>query len=92
MAGGKTYYIDANKPHSVVNESEKDRVHLVLDLKVNEWLMAIFLEIGYQEIKLKYGSNSINDSNIDDIIINLEQIASEGALEIAQKLKQIKGE
>ena len=92
MRGGETYYIDADKPHSVVNDSSKDRVHLVLDLKVNEWLRDIFLEAGFKEVKPKYGNKSINDDNVDEVIANLEQIGNEIALEMAKNLKQIKGE
>jgi len=86
MAGGKTYYIDASKPHSVVNESKKNRVHLVLDLKINDWLRDIFLEAGFKKIKPKYKDKSINDDNIDEVIANLKKIGSDTALDMTQKL------
>lgn len=92
MAGGETYYIDAGKKHSVINESDRDRIHLVLDLKVNEWLKTLFFEAGFIEIKPKYGSNSINDDNVDEIIFSLEQMGTDVALKMAQKFKKIKGE
>ncbi|MEO8671606.1 MAG: aspartyl/asparaginyl beta-hydroxylase domain-containing protein [Tahibacter sp.] len=38
MQPGEVWYIDFSKPHSVVNRSDHDRVHLVLDCGVNEWL------------------------------------------------------
>ncbi|MFC1750249.1 aspartyl/asparaginyl beta-hydroxylase domain-containing protein [Pseudomonadota bacterium] len=38
MQPGELWYIDADKPHSVANRGETDRVHLVIDGKVNEWL------------------------------------------------------
>ncbi len=92
MLGGETYYIDASKPHSAINKSNKDRIHLVLDLKVNKWLKDIFIEAGFKEIKAKYGTNSVNDNNIDEVILNLEQIGSDSALKIIKNLKRLKGE
>lgn len=38
MQPGELWYIDADKPHSVANRGATDRVHLVIDCKVNEWL------------------------------------------------------
>ena len=35
---GRTYYINVNLPHRIVNGSRIDRVHLVLDIEVNEWV------------------------------------------------------
>jgi hypothetical protein len=35
---GRTYYINVNLPHRIVNGSDVDRVHLVLDIEVNEWV------------------------------------------------------
>ncbi|PST81839.1 hypothetical protein C7T94_18405 [Pedobacter yulinensis] len=38
MNTGECWYINANLPHSVSNEGDSDRVHLVIDCEVNEWL------------------------------------------------------
>ena len=38
MAAGEAWYLDLNRPHRVENEGTVARVHLVLDLLVNEWL------------------------------------------------------
>lgn len=35
---GRCYYIDAGRPHRVVNRGTEDRVHLVIDAEVNDWL------------------------------------------------------
>lgn len=35
---GDCWYLNANLPHSVLNNSGTDRVHLVVDCKVNDWL------------------------------------------------------
>ena len=38
---GHFYYLDVTKPHSVSNNSNEDRYHLVVDCYVNEELKAI---------------------------------------------------
>uniref|UniRef100_UPI0025D9C42A aspartyl/asparaginyl beta-hydroxylase domain-containing protein n=1 Tax=uncultured Mucilaginibacter sp. TaxID=797541 RepID=UPI0025D9C42A len=35
---GECWYLNANLPHNVSNLSDKDRIHLVVDCKVNDWL------------------------------------------------------
>ena len=42
MQEGECWYINANMPHSVANQSEIDRIHLVVDVGVNDWLRQIF--------------------------------------------------
>ncbi len=41
MNPGEAWYINFNLPHRVVNGGETDRIHLVLDCVVNEWLSAV---------------------------------------------------
>ncbi len=38
MQPGEAWYLDFNEPHSVANRGTTDRVHLVLDCVVDEWL------------------------------------------------------
>ncbi len=38
MQEGETWYVNVNLPHRVDNESDTDRIHLVIDCVVNEWL------------------------------------------------------
>lgn len=42
MESGKVYFIDTSFTHSVYNRSEIDRVHLVIDCVVNDWLRSLF--------------------------------------------------
>jgi mannose-6-phosphate isomerase-like protein (cupin superfamily) len=35
---GECWYLNANLPHSVSNQGDMDRIHLVVDCKVNPWL------------------------------------------------------
>jgi len=38
MQPGELWYINADLPHSVANRGESDRIHLLIDGKVNDWL------------------------------------------------------
>lgn len=38
MQEGECWYLRLSDPHSVQNNGRSDRVHLVIDAKVNEWL------------------------------------------------------
>lgn len=38
MRAGECWYLNFNLPHSVDNKSHIDRIHLVVDMKVNAWL------------------------------------------------------
>jgi quercetin dioxygenase-like cupin family protein len=42
MEAGSCWYLRLSNPHRVVNRGKTDRVHLVIDLKVNGWLMKLF--------------------------------------------------
>ena len=42
MAEGQAWYLRLGDPHAVANRGTTDRVHLVLDLVANAWLMGFF--------------------------------------------------
>lgn len=42
MLPGECWYINANMPHRVANYGTTDRIHLVIDCKVNNWLKEVF--------------------------------------------------
>ncbi len=42
MPAGSSWYLRLSDPHSVANRGGTDRVHLVIDVGVNDWLAALF--------------------------------------------------
>lgn len=42
MHPGESWYADFTLPHRVENESTEDRVHLVMDCVVDDWLRGVF--------------------------------------------------
>ena len=45
MGEGECWYLNFNLHHKVDNESEVDRIHLVIDCRLNTWLSGYFPEI-----------------------------------------------
>jgi hypothetical protein len=41
LLAGESWYIDFSQPHSVHNAGSEDRVHLVIDAKLNDWARAV---------------------------------------------------
>lgn len=41
MEEGEAWYLDLNQKHAVINRGLEDRVHLVVDCVVNDWLLRI---------------------------------------------------
>ncbi|SBS31363.1 L-proline cis-4-hydroxylase [Marinomonas aquimarina] len=90
---GECWYMNANYPHQVFNGSDINRVHLVIDCVVNDWLRALFSNSGYQT-KIsdhKYGCANVDDNNVSQVIAQLECLGSETALALAHHYKTIKG-
>jgi quercetin dioxygenase-like cupin family protein len=41
MHEGELWYLDFSQKHRVENNGATDRIHLVMDCKVNDWLVEI---------------------------------------------------
>jgi hypothetical protein len=42
LRAGRLYYLNFTKLHSVRNDGDEARIHLILELKVNDWLRRLF--------------------------------------------------
>ena len=49
MEEGDCWYLNAGLPHSVCNNGDSDRIHLVIDCIVNDWLKQLFDKSEKQE-------------------------------------------
>jgi len=47
MKNGECWYIDADRPHHVTNESSSDRIHIVVDCGRNAGSDDVFRAAGY---------------------------------------------
>jgi ribosomal protein S18 acetylase RimI-like enzyme len=48
MQEGECWYLNVNQPHRVANHGPTDRIHLVIDCVVNDWLRAALLDAADQ--------------------------------------------
>jgi Aspartyl/Asparaginyl beta-hydroxylase len=49
MAAGSAWYLRLSDPHSVINKGDTDRVHMVIDAAVNDWLRAVLESAARQD-------------------------------------------
>jgi hypothetical protein len=48
MGEGECWYLRLSDPHSVVNGSDEDRTHLVIDVTANKWLTDLIDSVGQE--------------------------------------------
>ena len=82
MQQGECWYINANLPHSANNAGDTDRIHLVVDCIVNDWLKEIFER---SEKKVKKVEKDVNQQRL--VIETLKLQNTPTSLELAQKLE-----
>jgi mannose-6-phosphate isomerase-like protein (cupin superfamily) len=56
---GDCWYMNANLIHSVANEGDTDRIHLVIDCKVNDWLSDMIMSSEVVSVKAEVADNSL---------------------------------
>jgi len=84
MKEGECWYVNAGLPHSVANKSTIDRIHLVLDCTVNDWLSSFFPKI---EVKEKKGLESIKTKrDLENMISMLREMGTPAALKLIEDL------
>ncbi len=80
---GQCWYLNANLPHRVSNNGDEDRIHLVIDCKVNDWLKDVINsapEISFKEEGI--------DENHLEIIKMLREQNTETSNKLADQLEQ----
>ncbi len=92
MKLGKCYYIDANNPHSVINDGDSSRVHLLIDCHINSWFEKFFLNKGFKKSEYKYMNKTITDDNVNEVIDSLTNIGTQTAITLVNKLEKIKNQ
>jgi hypothetical protein len=84
MHEGECWYINANLPHRLFNKSNKDRIHLVIDCKVNDWLQTIF----QNDITLKdeLSDDEVTLRSSDTILKTIAELRNQANNPIASEL------
>jgi len=84
MQEGDCWYINANLKHRVANNGDTERIHLVIDCKVNHWLEGIF-----KNAETKYELQQNDDPETKKQMIEcLRTIGTKTALAMAEKMEK----
>jgi hypothetical protein len=83
MSEGECWYINAQLPHRVANYGAADRIHLVVDCVVNDWLTSIF-----ETAKKSFASSRRDQAQLKQIIAALRLQNTEHSNKLADKLEQ----
>lgn len=87
MRVGECWYTNVNLPHRVVNHSPVDRIHLVLDCVVNDWLREMFnanvADAAFTEIE----ERNWTEEESAGIIASLRAMGTPLALEMADNME-----
>lgn len=92
MQEGSCWYINANLTHRLANKGNSNRIHLVVDCIVNDWLTGIFNKQCISKSDMEDKDVFLRDKNkILQTISNLRQMPGDTAAELANELgRQLK--
>ena len=86
MNEGDCWYVNAGLPHSVANRGTTDRVHLVLDCAVNDWLRSFFPKVTEPTT---LGMESVRtEKDRANMIAALHEMGTAAALQIVRQLQE----
>ena len=85
---GECWYMNFNLPHSINNFSNINRIHLVIDAKVNDWIKELFASDDVVVKKEIAEKDLINDEVKKQMIENYRKMNTEKANELADKLQE----
>ena len=83
MKEGECWYVNVNIPHRVSNEGLTDRIHLVIDCKVNPWIKEWFSRSDCTTVPDE------NNNDLTQIIRELRLQNTETANRIAEEMEKL---
>ena len=89
MNEGECWYLNLNLPHRVSNPGTQDRIHLVIDLLVNDWVKEQFTapDLYKKEINEEEALRKPSPAQQAQIIAELERSGTPEALQLAAQLR-----
>jgi hypothetical protein len=82
---GECWYMNFNLHHSINNKSNKDRIHLVIDAEVNDWVTEILQQPGL--LKKETEASEMDDGTKRRIIESLREMHSETGNRLADEME-----
>ncbi|MHA4811088.1 aspartyl/asparaginyl beta-hydroxylase domain-containing protein [Flavitalea flava] len=84
MKEGECWYINVNLLHSVANKGSSDRIHLVVDCSVNDWLKELFGNAAFTE---KIMDEEKEPGHLLAVITELRLQGTQTSLALAKQLE-----
>lgn len=84
---GSSWYIDFDETHSIVNNGQSVRVHLVMDTLRNSWTDALFLSHGYDMEAEQQGEKMDRETTLK-VIAELAQLNAPASAQLIESLKK----
>jgi quercetin dioxygenase-like cupin family protein len=84
---GECWYMNFNLPHSLHNKSKTDRVHLVIDAVVNDWIKDLFQQPGILNKKEIEQSSKHSLQEQSEIIAHLRSMNTDVANKLADEMQ-----
>jgi len=89
MQEGECWYINANLPHRLANKGNSNRIHLVVDCKVNDWLREVFNQACTAKTELRDNELLLRDKHtLLQTINELRRQPGSAAAELANELEK----
>jgi quercetin dioxygenase-like cupin family protein len=82
---GECWYMNFNLPHAVNNKSKADRIHLVIDAVVNDWVKELFSQPAV--IKKEMEEPGFNEETKQQIISRLRELNTETTNRMADEME-----
>lgn len=82
---GECWYMNFNLPHTIENKSAVDRIHLVIDAEVNDWVKELFSRPSL--LKKEIEEPAMNENTRRQIIAQLRQLGTDTANRLADEME-----
>jgi mannose-6-phosphate isomerase-like protein (cupin superfamily) len=82
---GECWYMNFNLPHALHNKSNKDRIHLVVDAEVNDWVKNLFSQPGIYKKEME--DTGYDSSTKKQIIAQLRELKTETGNRLADEME-----
>lgn len=90
MEPGSCWYLDATLPHRVNNPSPVDRIHIVFDCILNDWLRERLDEGGFiPREKTELEKRGIREDDLPRVIAALRQMGNDTGDRMAEELEAL---
>jgi hypothetical protein len=82
---GECWYMNFNLPHSIINKSPVNRIHLVIDARVNDWVKQLFAQPA--AIRKDVAEPTYDDATKKAIIAQLRSMNTETSNRMADEME-----